>query len=627
MYISVFSDELGIDYKQALPKFASWGMKHVDLRALINGKEIHMLTNDELYELKRELERYDLKPAVLQSSLCKVHLPNDERVKREMDKLEGLIRASDILGCNMVRSFNFWQHKEGEPGLGELAMRPDELARVMELYTPFVNRAKEAGLIFGIENCGQTPDEVIAVLEAYNVPGWGMAWDVANMFESLPEAQGDCIEYFTKALKYANMVHVKARSILPEIDNKKVPWDRVLRGVAATGKDIPISIETHNPVGSPLTKEEATEKIYHSIKKLIPSSAPGSVADAIAVKKQFDRPYKDDPVRFVVVGLGMGKNRCAQIVDTAGIELYGVCDINKEKAREVGEQFGVRYSDDINVFLNDHKVEVMYIVTPTGLHCAMAEEAMRAGKHVLLTKPMDVCVENCDRAIKLAEELGLMLGVDYDLHYRGPLTELKKAVEAGWFGEIKGINVQLNVRRNQAYFDENGGWRGTWALDGGGAMSNQGIHEIDRILTIMGMPKRVKASIATQTFDIEAEDIGSGEWEYENGCRVRFMATTSYVASSWYTRIELHGTRGAYLLCQGGPEGEHIWWHNGQKWSEESPFKVEREWQQGSDNFAYCVRMKTEPVVGFKNGRNARYVLDKMYESAKSGEAWVELEN
>ncbi len=626
MYISVFSDELGLDYKQALPIFADLGLTHVDLRALINGKGIHNQTDEELKLLKADLKAYGLVPTVLQSSLCKVHLPSEERVKLEMEKLEGLIRAADILECPMVRSFNFWQHKEGEEGLGELAMRPDALDRVMELYTPFVDRAKEAGLIFGIENCGQTPDEVIALLEAYNVPGWGLAWDVANMFETLPEAQGDCIDYFTKALKYANMIHVKARSILPEIENKKVPWDRVLRGVAATGKDMPISIETHNPVGSPLSKQEATEKVYHAIKKAMPASAPGSVAEAIAVKQKFERPYKDNPVKFVVVGLGMGKNRCAQIVDTSGIELYGVCDTNPKRVKEIGEQFGVRYSDDIQVFLNDPAVEVMYIVTPTGLHCSIAEDCLRAGKHVLVTKPMDVCVENCDSAIKLANELGLMLGVDYDLHYRGPLTELKKAMDAGWFGEIKGINVDLNIKRSQKYYNENGGWRGTWALDGGGALSNQGIHEIDRILTVMGMPKRVKASIATQTFDIEAEDFGSTEWEYENGCRVRFMSNTSYVASSWYTRIELHGTRGAYLLCQGGPEGNHTYWFDGEKWSEDSPFKVEREWQQGSDNFAYCVRTGATPVVGYQNGRNARYVLDKMYESAKNGEAWVEIE-
>ena len=118
MYISVFSDEMGLDFKEALPIYASWGMKHVDFRALINGKGIHLQTNEELKEIKAMLDEYGMKAAVLQSSLCKVHLPDEERVKAEMKKLEGLIRAAEALDCNMVRSFNFWQHKEGEPGLG-----------------------------------------------------------------------------------------------------------------------------------------------------------------------------------------------------------------------------------------------------------------------------------------------------------------------------------------------------------------------------------------------------------------------------------------------------------------------------------------------------------------------------
>lgn len=625
MFISVFSDEIGKEVTEILPRFAQWGMKYVDFRGMVNGKPIENQSVEQLKALRAQLDALGLKTGVIQSSLCKVHLPDAERRAAEERKLEGIIRAADILDCRLVRSFNYWQHDQNDPHCGDLAVRPDEMARVLEMFDPISRRAKEAGLILGFENCGQTPDEVIAILEAYKVPGWGLAWDVANMFEILPEAQGDCIEYFTKALKYANMVHVKARSILPEIDNKKVPWDRVLRGVAATGKDMPISIETHNPPTSPLTKEEATKKVYDEIKKVWPASAPPNVMEAIAVKPKFERPYKDNPVTMVVVGLGMGKNRCAQIVETSGIKLYGVCDINEARAKEIGEQFGVPYSADINVFLNDPAVEVMYIVTPTGLHCSIAEQCMNAGKHVLVTKPMDVCVENCDRAIALSKEKGLMLGVDYDLHYRGPLTELKKAVDEGWFGKILAVNVELNIKRTPAYFKQNGGWRGTWALDGGGAMSNQGIHEIDRVLTILGQPKRVRASIATQTFDIEAEDFGSAEWEYENGCRVRFMVSTSYVASSWYTRIELHGTDRAYLLCQGGPEGNHIYWFDDNKWSEEAPYPVAREWQQGSDNFAYCIRMGTEPVVGFENGRNARYVLDKMYESAKNGEGWIEI--
>ena len=629
MFISLFTDEFGEDVYKVLPVVAGWGMKYVDFRGLINGKGIEQQTDAELRELKRALDSYGLKTGVLQSAVGKVHMPDKERLQLEMDKLDGLIRASEILECNLVRSFNFWQHDQNDPKCGELAMRPDALMQVVEMFEPFKKKALEAGLILGFENCGQTPDEVIAFLKAINEPKWGMAWDVSNMFELLPEAKGDCVDYFTKALQWANMIHVKSRGVsaLPELEFKKVPWESVLAGAATLSKDIPVSIETHVPVNSCLTGKnmEVTKRVYDYIKKVWPASAPSDLKTALTPKLSFERPYADNPVNMVVVGLGMGKNRCKQIVDTNGVKLYGVCDINQERAKEVGEQFGVPYSADIHTFLDDPAVEVMYIVTPTGTHCEIGMQCLEAGKHVLLTKPMDATTEACDRIIAMAKEKGLLLGVDFDLHFRGPLTELKSAVDNNFFGKVKNANVILNIHRNQEYYNENGHWRGTWKLDGGGALSNQGIHEIDRMITLFGMPDRVKTTIRTQTYDIEAEDFGIAEWEYDNGIVVRLSSTTSYPASSWYSRIEVYGDEGAYLHTLGGPEGNHTYWWKNDKWSEDAPYPYEREWMQGSDNFAYCLRTGEKLVVEASAGRNSRYVLEKMYESAHHEGAWVSI--
>lgn len=625
MYLSIFSDELYKDIYEVLPILKSWGMTHVDFRGMINGKPIEKQTDEELYELKAALDRYGLKAGVIQSSLAKVHLPDKERQREEMEKLEGIIRASRILNTPLVRSFFYWQHDQNDPACGELATRPDALATVLEMFAPLAKRAKEAGLILGFENCGVTPEEVICVLDALNVSEWGMAWDVSNMFEILPEAQGDCVAYFTKALKYANMIHVKSRGVsaIPELLYKKVPWERVLAGVAVTGKNMPISIETHVPKESNLDKTETSKRVFDYIKKVLPLSAPGDMKSALSPDVRFERPYEKDPVRMVVVGLGMGKNRCKQIKNTRGIDLVGVCDINEERAKTVSEQFGVPYSTDISTFLSDPTVEVMYIVTPTGTHCDLAEKCLKAGKHVLLTKPMDVTHEKCKKAARLAESLGLMLACDFDLHFRGALTELKKAVEDGFFGTVKSANMILNIKRTKEYFEENGGWRGTFKMDGGGALSNQGIHEIDRILTVFGMPSSVRCTVMTQTHEIEAEDYGIAEMKYSNGMIARISSTTSYPASSWYTRLEVYGDAGAYLLTAGGPEGDHIyWWKNGE-WSENSPYETKKEWNQATDNFANALRTGEPLIVTAENGIRSRYVLDKMYESACGTEGWI----
>lgn len=624
MFLSLFTDELAVDFYEALPTLKEWGMTHVDFRARINGKPIEKLTDEELLTLKRTLDENGMKVGAIQSSLCKVHLPDAQRQAAEMEKLEGIIRAANILECKLVRSFNYWQHGETEPGLGELASRPDALAQVVEMFEPIKKRAMEAGLILSFENCGQTPDEVIAFLDAIQVPGWGMAFDCANMFDILPEAAGAATQYFTKCIYRANMIHVKARATLDAFPKfRNVPWSRVLRAVSARSLDMPVSIETHNPVGSPYTPVECTKLCIDAIRKAWPSAAPASVESALEEVPEYDRPYRDDPVRFVVVGLGMGKNRVRQITETVGCKLVGVCDLNLEKAKTVGEQYNVPYSDDINVFLNDPSVEVMYVVVPTGDHCKVAIQCLNAGKHVLTTKPMDVNTPICREAIALAKEKGLLFGIDFDERHRLRYLEQKATVDSGFLGKILSYNCNLYINRSQDYYDENGGWRGTWAMDGGGSLCNQGVHEIDRAYLLLGMPKRVRATIGTQCHKIETEDIGVTEWEYENGAIVRYASTTNCPMGSWYCKIEIIGTEGMLIHTSGGPEGNHTWWGKNDQWTETCPVAVKQPWRQGSDNFANSLRTGNPLDVRGEEGLPSRVILDAIYQSASQGGAWI----
>lgn len=637
MYRSVFTDELFIDAKDALPIIKSWGCDHVDFRGMINGKGIEFQSDEELNELKSRLDSLGLKAGVLQSSLCKVHLPGKERQQKELEKLEGLIRASKILGCPLVRSFFYWQPEEVDHSLeGQLAVRPDLMTGVLEMFAPVKKRAREAGLILGFENCGVTCDEVIAFLNALNVPEWGLGWDVSNDLYEVPEAQWSA--HFVKCIKRTLLVHVKAVSIIKNIHNDAeknandpfVPWDRVLRGISASHKDLPISVETHNPKDSKFTHEEASKKTFDLLKDAWPSGAPGSsIEDAVAAAARFEYPpcpFTDNPVRFVVVGLGMGKFRAKQITENPAAKLLGVCDINEEKAKAAGEEFGVKYSGDINVFLNDPKVEVMYIVTPTGLHCEIAEQCLRAGKHVLTTKPMDATLEACERAIALAKEKGLLFGVDYDMRHTPHMMELVQAQRKGFFGRVLSANVNLYVCRDQKYYDENGAWRGTFRYDGGGAMSNQGVHEVDRMLEVLGMPKKVRAGMARQTHFIEAEDIGWSEWDYGTGLVARYYSTTSYPVPTWYSKIEIHGTDGAYVYTSGGPEGDHTWWSKRDGvWTEQPPYPFKRRWRCGSDNFANSVRTGEPLSISADVGKKARAILDAIYKSARTNSDWQDV--
>ena len=112
MFLSVFTDELAMDFYEALPLLKEWGMKYVDFRGRINGKPIENLTDEELKTLKKTLDKNGMKVGAIQSSLCKVHLPDEARQKAELEKLEGIIRAANALDCKLVRAFNYWQHGE-----------------------------------------------------------------------------------------------------------------------------------------------------------------------------------------------------------------------------------------------------------------------------------------------------------------------------------------------------------------------------------------------------------------------------------------------------------------------------------------------------------------------------------
>lgn len=627
MSISVFSDELFMDAALALPRIAEWKCGYVDLRGNINGKGIEYQTEEELIALKEKLDLLGLKTGALETSLCKVHLPGADVRAEEERKLEGIIRAADILGCRLVRVFNYWQ-PEGEYRelSGQLAVRPDMMNRVLQMFAPIADRAKEAGLIFAFENCGQTYEEVLSFVDALGVPEWGMAWDVYNDMHRFENNSEMVLDYFRKSLSRARIVHVKAASALEELEGTKVPWERVLRGVKAAGRDIPVSIETHNPSGSPYSPEECTRRTYEKILKLWPKEAMTSIEEAVREVVSFPRSYRDDPVRFVVVGLGMGSFRARQIMETEGCELYGVVDIREERARQVGEELGVRYSTNMDDFLQDDRVEVMYTVVPTGLHAEVSEKCLRAGKHVLTTKPMDVNSRNCRRLVKTAEESGRLFGVDFDMRMEEVTLSLKKAIEEGWFGHMLAAQVSLYVTRTQSYYDENGAWRGTWEMDGGGAMCNQGVHEIDRMQYLLGMPKRVRAMMQTQMHAIETEDIGYGEWDYGNQLSVRYFSTTNYPLPSWYTKIDIFGSAGAFSYSSGGPEGEQIHYADKEKWLKDAPFPVKRTWRQASDAFASAVRLGTPFITRPEEGMKSRIILDAMYTSAKNGGVWVELD-
>ncbi len=244
MFVSIFTDELKLDVKEAIPMIKSWGVEHVDFRAMVFSKQIHELDGSELRELKKLVDDNGMTVGCLQTSLCKVHLPDAERQKAEEKKLEGIIRAADALDCRLVRTFSYWQPAGTE--YGTLTTRPDAFGKVMDMFAPIARRAKAAGLVMAFENCGVSPDEVFKVLDGLAVPGWGLAWDVCNDWYC-DERRENEDSYIERMVRRAVCVHVKAGGALNWLKREVIPYRKVLKACDESGLQGPVSAETHNP--------------------------------------------------------------------------------------------------------------------------------------------------------------------------------------------------------------------------------------------------------------------------------------------------------------------------------------------------------------------------------------------
>lgn len=626
MFKSIFSDELGLDFTKAIPYFKEWGLRHCDFRGRIFQKPIEDLTATQLREVRRILDDNGFKTGCIQSSLAKAHLPAAERMEVEKRKLEGIIRASEILECNLVRSFFFWQPPVEE--LGDMAIRPDVFQKVMDAFLPFAEKAKAAGLRLAFENCGCTSAECFALLDALDIEGWGFAWDPKNHWlRDKAERERDLEAYLLRHAKRAICLHVKSIGTIPEFSEELIPYKRIFEICEALGLKGPVSVETHNQ-----DKTQSDIEISHRVLKAVdaawPAAASGAQQESVSISaSNAVRAWAGDPLRFAVVGLGMGHNRAIEISKTPGVKLVSVCDLVDERARRTAEACGVPGVSDFQKQLDDPSVEAVFILNETGRHHELACRALEAGKHVLLTKPMDITLSACDKMIALAKRKNRVLAVDFCRRVRPSVLSLKRTVESGWMGRLLSGSVSLRLFRDMDYFKANGGWRGTKALDGG-VLCNQNIHHTDEMVFCLGVPEKVRCDVWRQSHDIEMEDLGCAVWQYASGLVLTIYATTSFPQSTWYYQYELHGAEGVCIHREGGPLSAPEDRCYKTEWKTGFPERVESPWLNSMDNFAAALRTGAPLLCSAEDARRTQSVLVAMYESAYERQgAWTDVRN
>jgi predicted dehydrogenase len=280
-------------------------------------------------------------------------------------------------------------------------------------------------------------------------------------------------------------------------------------------------------------------------------------------------------------------------------------------------------------------IDIVIITTPSGAHMEPAVAAASAGKHVVVEKPLEITLERCDRIIDTCDKKGVKLCTIFPSRFHDANIELKKAVDQKRFGRLTLGETTCKWWRSQAYYDD-GGWKGTQALDGGGALMNQAIHNVDLLLWMMGEVKQISGFTATLAHErIEVEDTAVACIQFASGALGVIQATTSVFPGLPKT-IGIHGDKGTVVIEQEDilrwelspevPEDHKIKERFAKKVgasggaSDPSAISYQGHARQLAD-FVEAIEQKRAPLVDGREGRRAVEVILAIYRSMEQGKA------
>lgn len=253
-------------------------------------------------------------------------------------------------------------------------------------------------------------------------------------------------------------------------------------------------------------------------------------------------------IGFGIVGCGMIANFHAKaIADVRGARLVGCFDTYAASAERLADATGCRAYSRLEDLLANPAVDVVSIGTPSGAHLEPAVAAAQAGKHVIVEKPLEITLSRCDKIIAACKKAGVKLGAIFPSRFHESSLEMKRAVESGRFGRLTLGDAYVKWYRSQSYYDS-GAWRGTWELDGGGALINQAIHSVDLLAWLMGPVAEIRAQWATLAHErIAVEDTVVATLRFANGALGTIEATTA-AYPGYLKRVELHGSEGSAAM-------------------------------------------------------------------------------
>ncbi len=337
-------------------------------------------------------------------------------------------------------------------------------------------------------------------------------------------------------------------------------------------------------------------------------------------------------IKFGLVGVGnIAEFHAKAIQQVEGAELIACHSRTRESGEKFAAEFGCDYIENYEELLARDEIDAIAITTPSGTHTALGVLAAQSGKHVLCEKPIDVSVAKIDELITACDDAGVLLGAIFQSRFGEGAQALKKAIDAGRFGKLTQCSAYIPWFRSKEYY-ASAGWRGTWELDGGGALMNQGIHAIDLLLWLAGEVSEVSAKVQTRLHDIEVEDNAAAWLQFKNGALGAIQGSTAcYPGES--KRVEIKGEKGSVTLVDDVP----AFWEFEEAAPEDDDVKKLREGASigggASDpkaistaghcaqyaDFVAAIQENRQPAIPGKEGRRAVELIRAIYDSSAQG--------
>lgn len=334
-----------------------------------------------------------------------------------------------------------------------------------------------------------------------------------------------------------------------------------------------------------------------------------------------------EQIGVALIGCGMIAHiHMTALREISEAKICGVCECRSEVLLNFSNKYNIHSYQSYSKLLEDPEVNTVIITLPPGLHVEYAMKAVDAGKNIIIEKPFDTNIKKAQALIKKCREKKLRLSIIFQNRFTPSARKIKDTLDKGLLGKIILGDAYVKWYRSPEYY-KSGPWRGTWDMEGGGALINQAIHTIDLLQWFMGGIKSLVGVVKTSIHKIETEDLGLAIVEYNNNS-IGIIEGSTAIVPGFKEKIEIHGEKGTIIFEGGNIKEWKVEGFNEKNYVDEekitygetnspaiSPVNHKAQLQE----ILQSIINNRDPMVNGEEGLKSLQIICGIYESSKKG--------